>query len=107
MTEQGESRNVVNGGQQELAEVRPGRWMVPHAGGTPPAMDAETLATAVHRAGLERMLAHDAPPAVQLVRIEDDARLWTSEERRALLLARREMEHDRAIDILSGRRAQP
>jgi len=105
MTEQGESRNVAAGAQQELAEVR-AHQMLPHPGSTPPALDAETLATAVHRAGLERMLAHDAPPVVQLSRVEDDARLWSSEERRALRLARREMEHDRAIDILSGRKEE-
>jgi hypothetical protein len=35
---------------------------------------------------------------------EDDDRIWSPEEKRALRLARREMEHDRAIDILSGRK---
>jgi hypothetical protein len=37
-------------------------------------------------------------------RDEDEAPVWSAAERRALRLARREMEHDRAIDILSGRK---
>ena len=90
--------------QADLARVRLAHQLIEHHPAPPPAMDAEALATAVHRAGLERMRDHDAPPVVQLSRVADDTRLWSSEERRALRLARREMEHDRAIDILSGRK---
>jgi hypothetical protein len=86
-------QTVVGQLQAELAQVRrPGRWLIPHPGGTPPALDAETLATAVHRAGLERMRAHDAPPAVQLARVVP----WA--ERQAAIDAERRRRGDARLD---------
>ena len=61
MTEQGESRNVVNGAQAELAEVRPGRWMIPHAGTTPPAPTATVAAKPDFRNSL--LLGGCIPPS--------------------------------------------
>ena len=100
MTEQGESRNVVNERQAELGQVRPGRWMIPHPGGTPPVPDAETLATAVHRAGLERMRAHSEPAVVRLLRVVPWAERQAAidEERRRRGDARLDRAQQEALD---------
>lgn len=63
---------------ERQAELRRGRTMTPHTP-PPPALDAEALATAAHRAGLARMRAHSDPPnVVRLLQVVSTCwYLWT------------------------------
>jgi hypothetical protein len=67
--------------QAELGQVRRGISgpYNPRTPAPPPAMDAEALATAVHRAGLARMRAHSDPPnVVRLLQVVSTCwYLWT------------------------------